>query len=231
MPDKSCRTCGGDLIKWSACTECKKAIQKICLTCSEKTIAEFHSHHIHLEPYKIDNAQRTVTTIQSYDRYTKSKNPKKNPRNKNYRNILVISGLIVAIMILGMLGMSNPESFSSSRSSQIQMIIPSEHSGVIESIKETPSVDTHRVDTQHPSTNAKYTYSNCLGVSDGMHLTVTCPTEYGSAYKAVVDIPSELTSQFENGIFSLRGLAVTEHLDSISIQYAEKVYEAKFVNG
>ncbi len=227
MPDKSCRTCGGDLIKWSACAECRKAIQKICITCSEKTIAEFHSHHIHLDPYKIVNAQITVATVQSHDSITKPKNP----YNKSHRNILVISGLIVAIMILGVLGMSNPESVSSPRSSQIQVIIPSEHSGVIESVKGTPHVSIQHIDTQHPNTDAKYTYNDCLGVSDGTYLTVTCPTEYGSVYKAVVEIPSELISQVENDVFSLRGLAVTEHLDSISIQYAKKVYEAKFVNG
>lgn len=230
MPDKSCRMCGGDLIKWSACTECRKTVQKICRTCSEKTIVEFHSHHIHLEPYKIVNIQRTVATVQSYDSLTKPKNPK-NPYNKNHRNILVISGLIVTIMIFSMLGMSNLESVSSSRSSQIQVIIPSEHSGVIEPVKETPRVDVQHTDTQHSNTNAKYTYNDCLGVSDGTYLTVTCPTEYGSVYKAVVEIPTELISQVENDVFSLRGLAVTEHLDSISIQYAKKVYEAKFVNG
>ena len=186
---------------------------------------------MHLEPYKIVNAQRTIATVQSYDSLTKPKNPKKNPYNKNHRNILVISGLIVAIMLLGISGMSNLESVSSSRSSQIQVIIPSKHSDVIEPVKETPRVDIQHTDTQRPSTDAKYTYSDCLGVSDGTHLTVTCPTEYGSVYKAVVEIPSELISQVENDVFSLRGLAVTEHLDSISIQYAKKVYEAKFVNG
>ncbi|MHB8545828.1 MAG: hypothetical protein ACYDAJ_03595 [Nitrosotalea sp.] len=231
MPDKSCRTCGGDLIKWSTCAECRKTIQKICLTCSGKTITEFHSHHIHLEPYKIANVQRTVTTVQNHDSLTKPKHPKKNLYNKNHGNILLISGIIVTIIILGMSGMSNLESFSNSRSSQIQVTTPSEHSSVIESVKETPRVNIPHIDTQYTSTDAKYTYSDCLGVSDGTHLTVTCPTEYGSVYKAVVEIPSELISQFENDVFSLRGLAVTEHLDSISIQYAKKVYEAKFVNG
>lgn len=224
MPDKLCRTCGGDLIKWSACSECRKITQKICKACNIKTIEEYHSHRIHLAPYQIVNSTSTISTVQSYNNPTNSKAPKKNRYNRNYRNnILVISGMIAGIIFLGMVSTSHQESFSSPRTSQIQMNPPSEHPSVVQS--ETPHTDT-----THSSIDVKYTYSNCLGVSDGMHLTVTCPTEYGNAYKAVVGIPSELMSQFENNVFNLRGLSIIEHIDHISIQYAKKMYEAKFVN-
>ena len=233
MPDKLCRTCGGDLIKWSACSECRKITQKICKTCNVKTIEEIHSHRIHLVPYQIVNSTSTIATVQSYNSPTNSKAPKKNRYSKNYRNnILVVSGIIVGIMIsgiiagimvLGMTSTSHPESFSSPRTSQIQVSPPSDHPSVVQS-------ETQHIDATYSSTDVKYTYSNCLGVSDGMYLTVTCPTEYGNVYKAVVDIPSELMSQFENSVFNLRDLSIIEHIDSISIQYAKKMYEAKFVN-
>lgn len=224
MPDKLCRTCGGDLIKWSACSECRKITQKICKACNIKTVEELHSHCIHLVPYQIVNSTSTIATVQSYNSPTNPKAPKKNRYNRNYRNnILVISGIIAGIIILGMVSTSHPESFSSPRTSQIQVNPSSEHPSVVQS-------ETLHTDTIHSSTDVKYTYSNCLGVSDGMHLTITCPTGYGNVYKAVVDIPAELMSQFENNVFNLRGLSIIEHIDFISIQYAKKMYEAKFVN-
>src|SRR5574340_1608709 len=233
MPDKLCRTCGGDLIKWSACSECRKITQKICKACNIKTIEEFHSHRIHLGLYQTVNSTSTISTVQSYNNPTNSKTPRKNPYNRNYRNNIlvisgiiagiIISGIIAGIIILGMTSTSHPESFSSPRTSQIQVNPPSQHPSTAQS--EIPHIDT-----THSNTDVKYTYSNCLGVSDGIHLTVICPTEYGNAYKAVVDIPPELMSQFENNVFNLRGLSIIEHIDSISIQYAKKMYEAKFVN-
>ena len=224
MPDKLCRTCGGDLIRWSACSECRKITQKICKACNAKTIEEVHSHRIHLLPYQIVNSTSRISTVQSYNSHTNQKTPKKNRNSKNYRNnILVVSGIIAGIIIFSMVSMSNLEFFSIPRAPQIQVNPPSEHPSVVQS-------ETQHVDTIHPSTDVKYTYSNCLGVSDGMHLTVTCPTGYGNVYKAVVDIPVELMSQFENNAFNLRDLSIIEHIDSISIQYAKKMYEAKFVN-
>ena len=225
MPDKSCRTCGGDLIKWSACSECRKITQKICKICDVKTIEEFHSHHIHLVPYQIVNSTSMISTVQSYNRSKNLKTIKKNNHSKRHRNnILVVFCItIIGMIILGMTSVSNLELFPSSKTSQIQ-VIPPEHPSVVQP-------ETNHIDTTHSGTDVKYTYSNCLGVSDGIHLTVTCPTGYGGVYKAVVDIPAELMSQFENNIFNLRDLSIVEHVDSISIQYAKKTYEAKFVNG
>lgn len=223
MPDKLCRTCGGDLIKWSTCSECRKVTQKICTTCSVKTTEEFHFHHIHLEPYQIVNTKSTVATIQRYHDSPSPKIPKKKKNHRNYA--LVISGIIVGIIILGIFSTNHPESFSNSDSSQIKVIMPSENPSVTQNTNQVLQDNT-----SHVSTDIKYTYNNCLGVSDGTQLTVTCPTTYGSVYKAVVQIPAELMSQFENSIFNLRGISVTEHMNSISIQYAKKMYEAKFVN-
>ena len=223
MPDKLCRTCGGDLIKWSACSECRKATQKICKSCNMKTIEEHHSHRRHLIPHQIVNSLNTIATVQSHNRHTNPKTPKKNRHSKNYRNnILVVASIIAGIVIFGMISTSNLELFSSPKASQIQETLPSAHPIAQPEIQHSVII--------HSNTDVKYTYNNCLGVSDGMHLTVTCPTGYGNVYKAVVNIPVELMSQFENNVFNLRDLSIIEHLDSISIQYAKKTYEAKFVN-
>lgn len=223
MPDKLCRTCGGDLIRWSACSECRKTIQKICKSCNVKTIEEHHSHRRHLIPYQIVNSLNTIATVQSHNRHTDQKILKKNHRNKNYRNnILAVACIIAGIIIFGMISMNNLELFSNPKASQIQEISPPTHPIVQSEIQHVMSI--------HSNTDVKYTYNNCLGVSDGTHLTVTCPTGYGNVYKAVVNIPAELMSQFESNIFNLRDLSIIEHIDSISIQYAKKMYEAKFVN-
>lgn len=227
MPNNLCRACGGDLTKWSSCSECRKVTQKICTTCSIKTIEEFHSHHVHLESYQILNSKNQVATVQSYNDFPDSKDVKK---KKSHRKIaLVISCIISGIIILCIIGTNHPESFSDPNPSQIKAITTPESPNIIQKIikdvNQAPQAKTPQI-----ITDTKYTYNNCLGVSDGTYLTVTCPTTYGNVYKAVVQIPTELVSQFENNIFNLRGLSVTEHMDSISIQYAKKMYEAKFVN-
>ncbi|MBA4454668.1 MAG: hypothetical protein ACO2Y5_07290 [Nitrosopumilaceae archaeon] len=43
MPDESCRVCGGTLIDFSQCAECKKVISMMCKSCQNKTIEQFHS--------------------------------------------------------------------------------------------------------------------------------------------------------------------------------------------
>ena len=43
MPDESCRMCGGSLIDFSQCAECKKVISLICKSCGNKTEEKFHS--------------------------------------------------------------------------------------------------------------------------------------------------------------------------------------------
>ena len=43
MPDESCRQCGGSLLDYAQCAECKKIIRMICKSCRTKTIEQFHS--------------------------------------------------------------------------------------------------------------------------------------------------------------------------------------------
>ncbi len=221
MPDKSCRTCGGELLKWSTCSDCKKVVQKICKGCSEKTVKEVHSHHIHLEPYII--TKQILATVQSFAEH----NPKK--KNEKHTKTIAISIMISGIIVLG-ISLANYAEFSTAfTQNDAKSSMPDKTTSTLIQDKIIPQdLSTQNIQTiqQEPD----YTYNNCLGVSDGAHLTVTCPTAYGTPYKAVVKIPTELIVQLESYVFNLREISVTEHTDSISIQYAKKMYEAKFIN-
>jgi len=46
MPDESCRHCGGILIDFSQCAECKKITRLICKSCKNITTEQFHSQCI-----------------------------------------------------------------------------------------------------------------------------------------------------------------------------------------
>ncbi|MDE1842373.1 MAG: hypothetical protein KGH95_01855 [Thaumarchaeota archaeon] len=232
MPDKSCRTCGGELIKWSTCSKCKKTTQKICRTCSEKTVEEIHNHHVYLEPY-ITTKKERLATVQSFSEVP----PKK--KEKRHVSPIAISIIIAGIIILA-ISVTNYVVFSDSFAqdqlkhsspektiSATSLDTPIQNVPIQGSPKSTPVQD---IQTSAKSENPPYTYNNCLGVSDGTQLTVTCPTEQGIPYKAVVKIPTELITHLESDVFNLRELSITEHTDSISIQYAKKMYEAKFIN-
>ena len=227
MPDKSCRTCGGELIKWSACSDCRKVTQKICRVCNLKTVEEIHFHHISLETYKILETKNTIATIQSY---SNSSGARKH-RKKNYgmnqirNNILVVMGITMGVIFLSIGSMSYLGLTHNNTTTEIKTIPQYTQVDTIQTIKETHYMDTIQSEATIP------TYSNCLGNADGISLTITCPTTYGNVYKAVVDIPSDLIYQFESKVFNMRGLSITEHVNSVSIQYEKRTYETKFVSG
>lgn len=232
MPDKSCRTCGGELVKWSTCPDCRKITQKICKACSCKTIKEQHLHHIHLEPY-LANKQERLATVQSF---SSIQEPKITRSKKHTRTTIAISILVAGILVLG-ISITNYAEFSPRFAPTESKPLPQSVTPEPHAITDTPSttiqekpVQNIQAETIQP-TSPIFTYNNCLGVSDGVQLTVTCPTQFGIQYKAVVKIPTDLIIQLESDVFKLRELSVTEHSDSISIQYAKKMYEAKFING
>ena len=107
MPDKLCRSCGGDLIKWSACTECRKITQRICGTCNLKTLEDLHFHHLSIIPYSILETKNTRATVQSYYDVTVVKKPQKSRRDKSrLSEMLVVSGIVLGMIVLGMSGMT-----------------------------------------------------------------------------------------------------------------------------
>ena len=42
MPDDSCRGCGGLLLEYLICANCREIIQFICRMCGKKTLQRFH---------------------------------------------------------------------------------------------------------------------------------------------------------------------------------------------
>lgn len=225
MPDDSCRTCGGELIKWSTCSDCRKITQRLCRKCNLKTVEDFHSH-ISLESYQVLEARSAIATVQSYSNLINVKEPRKDHHNTNQiSRILVVSGIVMGIIILGISGISYLTPSYVHISTETKMTSSSIPQDVVQTVKET-----HHVSTLNSNDNVKPTYSNCLGNANGISLTITCPTAYGYVYKAIVDIPAGLISQFENKIFNLRELSIIEHVDSVTIQYEKRNYEAKFVN-
>ena len=43
MHDELCRKCGGMLINWSLCSECRKPVKRICLECGSYTDEVIHN--------------------------------------------------------------------------------------------------------------------------------------------------------------------------------------------
>ena len=225
MPDDSCRTCGGELMKWSTCSDCKKITQRLCRKCNLKTVEDFHSH-ISLESYKILETRNTIATVQSYSNLKNAQKPRKDPPNvKQISRILVVSGIVMGIIVLGMSGISYLSPSYVHVSTEPKTISTPISQNVVQTVKEAPHVNI-----LSSNDDIKPTYSNCLGNANGISLTITCPTTYGYVYKAIVGIPSGLISQFENKVFNLRELSIIEHVNSITIQYEKRNYEAKFVN-
>ncbi|HXU95869.1 MAG TPA: hypothetical protein VFP45_05480 [Candidatus Nitrosotalea sp.] len=225
MPDDSCRTCGGELMKWSTCSDCKKITQRLCRKCNLKTVEDFHSH-ISLESYKILETRNTIATVQSYSNLKNAQKPRKDPLNvKQISRILVVSGIVMGIIVLGMSGISYLSPSYVHVSTEPKTTSTPTSQNVVQTVKEAPHVNI-----LSSNDDIKPTYSNCLGNANGISLTITCPTTYGYVYKAIVGIPSGLISQFENKVFNLRELSIIEHVNSITIQYEKRNYEAKFVN-
>jgi hypothetical protein len=72
-------------------------------------------------------------------------------------------------------------------------------------------------------------YQNCLGYGSGESLTVTCPTQYGYVYKAILDMPKGLADKFSDGVFSIRGVSLTENLDgSVILKYQNNDYTTNY---
>ncbi len=51
--DEFCRKCGGKLVNWSSCYECKKPIKRICVKCGSHTDEMIHVPcFYHVEPFQ-----------------------------------------------------------------------------------------------------------------------------------------------------------------------------------
>jgi len=72
-------------------------------------------------------------------------------------------------------------------------------------------------------------FADCLAYGSGQSMTITCPTEYGYVYKAILNIPQNLASEFSNQVFSIRGISVVEYSDgSVVLQDHKNLYTTSF---
>jgi hypothetical protein len=68
-------------------------------------------------------------------------------------------------------------------------------------------------------------YDNCLAYGSGESITVTCPTDNGSTYKGILNMPQDLKKDFTDSVFSIRGVSIMENSDgSVTLQYHLKKY-------
>lgn len=229
MPDESCRSCGGELVRYSLCAECRKAIQKICKICSLKTHEHLHLRCLHLEPYQIINKRNVSMIMKNYDNPRKANTSYINPKNKNYLGpaliILGVIGIFIAVSGMNYFDLFHIQGYDTQVSepiyaSQLQSVI----------VHDPQPIATQKPGTLSIIDDKKSTYDNCIGFSNGASFTITCPATDGLVYKAIVVIPSELIAKFQNNIFNLRNFSITEHLDSILIEFEKKTYVTDRIN-
>ena len=218
MPDDSCRTCGGELIKHSRCSECRKIIQKMCTMCNLKTHKEFHPKCMKSDLYQISNKD-SITIL-------RNKNSKANLLSKNNALIMLVSGL-VAVTLIGLIFAYYDDLFLFHGNQQTTENGKKTPSVMIDE-KNPPQTISHQI-ADVPKYQFKAQYVNCLGISDGNSLTINCPTNYGMTYRAIVEIPNELVSQFESKSFHIRGFSISEHSSGLLIEYKKQTYTSAFI--
>ncbi|HJU13360.1 MAG TPA: hypothetical protein VJ792_02775 [Candidatus Nitrosotalea sp.] len=201
MPDESCRSCGGDLRIHSQCGECRKVTQKVCQACNALTRKQFHAECYRHEQVLNTKNECVLEVVQ------------KKPTTKRYplRPIAVSVGT-ACFLILYLTAATYPGLFQGHQ--------PDTETVSPESIP-TPQVKYDTV--------AQGLLQNCLAYGSGESVTVTCPTQYGYVYKAILDMPKGLAAKFSDSVFSIRGLSVTENTDgTVVLQYQNSNYVTKF---
>ena len=209
MPDESCRTCGGTLVNCSLCPGCRKMIQRICNICGFKTKEQIHSKCLHLESSQTRNGMmiNVIAPVPSKKKEINQKSEKTYP----LRNTLLVFG-IVAFFILGF-ATANYFDFFQGKTNEGQIM---------------KTTITQPLQQNHDNP-PRGSFDNCLAYGSGQSMTVTCPTEYGYVYKAILDMPQKLASEFSDQVFSIRGLSVVEYSDgSFILQYHNNLYTTSF---
>src|SRR5215831_14936913 len=104
MPDESCRTCGGELVKCSLCSECRKVIQKICRMCNLRTNEEIHPQCLYVETYQTRNeANIAVLGTNNFN----SKKTHSYKKNHHFENLTVKKLLIFGLIGIFAMGISS----------------------------------------------------------------------------------------------------------------------------
>lgn len=201
MPDKSCRTCGGELMVHFQCAECRKSIQKICVTCSALTRKQFHD-------------QCNKQLIQN----TQHKHVLEVPQKKTSFKQVVPSAYSIAITF-GVMGF-----FILGFTAAYLDVFQNQFSST-----ELMKSDNAPVPQLRYAATTSDSLQDCLAYGSGESVTVTCPTQYGYVYNAILDMPKDLASKFADSVFSIRGVSLTENLDgSVVLQYQNNNYLTSF---
>ena len=209
MPDESCRTCGGTLVNCSLCPGCRKMTQRICNICSFKTEEQIHSNCLYLESSQTRNGMKINTIAPMYNK--KKEINQKSEKAHPMRNTLLIFG-IIGFFVVGF-ATANYFDFFQSQTNEAQ---------TMRTIVPQPLSQNH-------DNLLRDSFDNCLAYGSGQSVTVTCPTEYGYVYKAILDMPQKLASEFSGEVFSIRGLSVVEYSDgSVVLQYHKNLYATSF---
>ena len=198
MPDESCRMCGGTLVHHRSCSDCRKVIQKKCNTCNRATTLQPHQYCI--MDSALNQKQSLVQVIQ------------KNTVSKTRKNSLHFSLLGIGIAGFFILGLIANSYYGTPQ-------------GIPDEAQATNSNNlTIKYPNNFPIQNGK-SYENCLAYGSGESITVTCPSDNGSVYKQILNIPQDLKKEFSDSVFSIRGVIITENSDgSIILQYHLKNY-------
>lgn len=211
MPDESCRTCGGELVRCSRCAECRKVTRWICRMCHIKTHEQLHLQCFALEPILVNSKNHNLV-IEQHEIIKKPRIPRSGHRKKTRLVMTILASVFIGFFVIGFGTLDNfdiPHSTASTPQ-------PAEKADII-----------HNTTLPNPITQHEH-YDNCLAISDGSTMSVKCPTAYGYVYNAVLEIPQDLISQLHQKIFSLRGLSITENFGSILMQYEKKLYITNF---
>ncbi len=203
MPDKSCRTCGGELLIHFQCTECRKAIQKICTTCNALTHKQFHHQCNKHEPILNVQGKHVLEIVQKKTSFKQV---------THLVHSIAITFGIMGFFILGFTVAAYFDMFQNPFSSA-----------------ETVKSGNFIVPQVHYASTMSDSLQDCLAYGSGESVTVTCPTQYGYVYNAILDMPKDLASKFTDSVFSIRGVSLIEQSDgSVVLQYQNSNYLTSF---
>ena len=209
MPDESCRTCGGTLVNCSLCPSCRKMTQRICNICGFKTKEQIHSNCMYVGSSQTRNGMKINVIVPMPSK--RNEIHKKSEKIHSLRNTLLVFG-IISFFVLGFATANYFDLFQSqaNESQTMKTTVPQ------------PLQQNH-------DNLPRGSFDNCLAYGSGQSMTVTCPTEYGYVYKAILDMPQRLASEFSNEVFSIRGLSVIDYSDgSVVLQYHKNLYTTIF---
>lgn len=198
MPDESCRNCGGGLIHYRSCSNCRKITQKKCRVCSRITVLQSHQHCM------VNSTLNQKQLLVQVNQKNTISNTRKNSIHLSFLGVGIAGFFILGLIANFYYGAPQgiPDEAQATNSNNI-------------AIKSSDSF---------PIPNGK-SYDNCLAYGSGESITVTCPSGNGSVYKQILNMPHDLKKEFSDSVFSIRGVIITENSDgSVILQYQLKKY-------